>query len=143
MNLETDNPDKGQLLQRSAHHRELLEEEVKLITEKSERIITNALIIGGALALTYLLFSNFSGSGKKEKVKAKKAKSKKAKSDVGMVEPDAEVEAEQTQEAGFVSQIGSLLMAQATGFLLSIAREKLVEFLQSQTAKKDNTDEHP
>ena len=52
MNHETDNPEKGQLLHRSAVHRELLEEDVKLITEKSEKIITNAIIIGGALAVT-------------------------------------------------------------------------------------------
>lgn len=137
MNLETDNPEKGQLLQRSAHHRELLEEEVKLITEKSERIITNALIIGGALALTYLVVRNFSGSGKKEKVKTTKIKSKAA-----VDEDDAEPEVQETQESGFVSQFGSVLMTQVTGFLLAIAREKLVEFLHSQTAKKDNTHEH-
>ena len=86
MNLETDNPEKGQLLQRSEHHRELLEEEVKLITERSEKIITNALIIGGALALTYLLVSSFSGSGKKERAKAKKIKLVAGKDEV--VEPD-------------------------------------------------------
>ena len=136
MNHETDNPEKGQLLQRSEHHRELLEEEVKLITERSEKIITNALIIGGALALTYLLVSSFSGSGKKEKVKTKKIKLAAGKDEE--VEQD---ESSQHAEAGFVSQIGSVLMAQAAGLLLSVAREKLVEFLQSQAAKKDNTHE--
>ena len=136
MNLETDNPEKGQLLQRSEHHRELLEEEVKLITERSEKIITNALIIGGALALTYLLVSSFSGSGKKAKTKAKKIKL--------VADRDEEVgqdESNQHAEVGFVSQIGSVLMAQAAGLLLSVAREKLVEFLQSHAAKKDNTHE--
>ena len=136
MNLETDNPEKGQLLQRSAHHRELLEEEMKTITEKSEKIITNALIIGGALALTYFLVSGFSGSRKKEKSKAKKIKLVTSKDDDG-----SEVETSLPETPGIVSQIGTVLMAQATGLLLSIAREKLVEFLQSQTAKKDNTHE--
>lgn len=137
MNLETDNPEKGQLLQRSAHHRELLEEEVKLITERSEKIITNALIIGGALALTYFVVSSLSGSGKKRKSSSKKIKLvTAADAEQGTVE-----EVSEPQEAGFVSQIGSVLMAQATGLLLSIAREKLVEFLQSQAAKKDNTHE--
>jgi len=72
MNPETDNPEKGQLLRRSEHHRELLEEEMKAITEKSEKIITNALIIGGALALTYFVVSSLSGSSKKEKARAKR-----------------------------------------------------------------------
>jgi hypothetical protein len=136
MHLENDNPEKGQLLQRSAHHRELLEEEMKAITEKSEKIITNALIIGGALALTYFVVSSLSGSSKKEKSRSKKVKlvaSKEA--------DEAQPESIQPEEAGFVSQIGSVLVAQATGLLLSIARDKLVEFLQSQAAKKNSTNE--
>jgi hypothetical protein len=140
MNLETDNPEKGKLLQRSAHHRELIEEEVKLISERSEKIITNALIIGGALALTYFIVSGLSGSGEKKKAKARKIKLVDSP-----VENDSAVEAphSEPEQAGIVSQIGSVLVAQATGFLLSIAREKLVEFLQSQSAKKSGTNEHP
>jgi hypothetical protein len=137
MDLETDNPEKGQLLQRSAHHRELLEEEVKLITERSEKIITNALVIGGALALTYFLVKTLSGPDKKEKLKPRKIKLVETKE--GESIPEEEFE---SQEAGIVSQIGAVLMAQATGFLLSIAREKLVEFLQSQGVKKENTNDH-
>lgn len=136
MNLETDNPEKGQLLQRSAHHREVLEEEMKAITEKSEKVITNALIIGGALALTYFVVSSFSGSSKGTKRKSKKIQLVAAKDD-----EVAETDAVEPQEAGIVSQIGSVLMAQATGVLLSIAREKLVEFLQSQAGKKNSTHE--
>lgn len=135
MNHETDNPEKGQLLQRSAHHRDLLEEEVKLITEKSEKIITNALIIGGALAVTYLLVTSLSGSSKKKK---------RSGATLKLVEPrpnretDPDID-EGPMQAGVMSQIGSVLVAQATGFLLSIAREKLVEFLQSQAVKKDDS----
>jgi len=136
MNPETDNPEKGQLLLRSAHHRELLEEEMKAITEKSEKIITNALIIGGALALTYFVVSSLSGSSKKEKSRAKKIKLVASKED-----DHAQAETIQPEEPGIVSQIGSVLVAQATGLLLSIAREKLVEFLQSQSAKKSDTHE--
>lgn len=138
MNVESDNPEKGQLLQRSALHRDTLEEEVRLITERSEKIITNALIIGGALALTYFLVSSFSGSSGKSKAKTPKIK---------MAEPRPDSVEEQSlshepAQAGIVSQIGSVLLAQATGFLLSVAREKLVEFLQSQTVKKDNANGH-
>ena len=137
MDLETDNPEKGQLLKRSAHHRELLEEEVKLITERSEKIITNALIIGGALALTYFLVRSVSGSDKKEKHRPRKIKLVETKD--GDTVPDEDYA---PQQAGIVSQMGAVLMAQATGFLLSIAREKLLEFLQSQGVKKENTNGH-
>ena len=136
MNLETDNPEKGQLLEKSAHHRELLEEEVKLITEKSEKIITNALIIGGALAVTYLLVSSVSGWDKKEKSKSRKIKLVAGTAHDEEVHPISE-----PQEPGIVSQLGTVLAAQATGFLLSIAREKLVGLLQSQVTKKHDIDE--
>jgi hypothetical protein len=139
MNLETDDPEKGQLLQKSAHHQKLLEEEVKLISERSEKIITNALIIGGALALTYFLVSGLSRSSEKKKSRVKKVKlvATPDESDSGTEELD------QPAEAGLISTIGSVLVAQATGFLLSIAREKLVEYLQSQGVKKGNGNERP
>lgn len=138
MNLETDNPEKGQLLQRSAHHRDLLEEDVRLITEQSQKILTNALIIGGALALTYLLVSSISGSSKGQKTKPAKIKLVEPRPET-VAEPRAHVPA----EPGILSHIGGVLAAQATGFLLAIAKEKLIEFLQSQAVKKDNTHEHP
>lgn len=134
MNLETDNPEKGLLLQRSAHHRGLLEEEMKAITEKSEKIITNALIIGGALALTYFLVTSFTGS-------ERKSKSKKVKRATVAEQDDVVESPEQPETPGVLSQIGGVVAAQVAGLLLSIAREKLVEFLQSQTAKKDNDHE--
>lgn len=139
MNLETDNPEKGQLLLKSAHHQKLLEDEVKLISERSEKIITNALIIGGALALTYFLVSGLSGSSEKKKSRVKKVK---FVADSDESESQGQ-EFDQPAEAGMISQIGSVLVAQATGFLLSIAREKLIEYLQSQGLKKGTTNEHP
>ena len=138
MNFETDNPEKGQLLQRSAHQRELIEEDVKLITEQSQKIITNALIIGGALAMTYLIVRSFSGSSGKVKTKAKKIKLVGSRP-----EAVAEQQVQASAEPGIMSQVGAVLAAQATGFLLSVAKEKLMEFLQSQTAKKGITHEHP
>ena len=134
MNLETDDPEKGQLLQKSAHHRELLEDEVKLISARTEKIITNAVVIGGALALTYFLVTRFSGSGETTKSKTRKIKQVQNSED-----NDPEFESgNEPREAGIVSQIGAALVAQATTFLLSIAREKLAEFLEAQGVKKEN-----
>ena len=138
MNFETDNPEKGQLLQRSARHRGLLEEDVRLITEESKKMLTNALIIGGALAVTYLLVSSISGSSKEEKTRPAKIK---------LVEPRPQTVREPKEhvpaEPGILSHIGGVLAAQATGFLLAVAKEKLMEFLQSQAVKKDNPHDHP
>lgn len=139
MSPETDNSEKGQLLKKSAHHRELLEEEVKMISARSEKILTRALMIGGTLALTYFLVSSLSGESKKVKSKARK-KVKRAESETEGDTFSTEDE-EEPREAGIVSQIGAVLVAQATGFLLSIAREKLVEFLESQGIKKEHSNE--
>ena len=71
--LETNDP-KGVLLKKSAKHKKELEDEIKLLSEHTEKIVTNALIIGGTLALTYLLISQFSKSKSKGKSKSKKIK---------------------------------------------------------------------
>jgi hypothetical protein len=139
MDFETDNPEKGQLLKKSAQHRTILEEEVKLISERTEKIITSALVVGGALALTYFLVSRLSEPREKPK------KARKIKLVESTDENESAVETtHEPQEAGIVSQIGAALMAQATTYLLSIAKEKLSEFLEAQAVKKgQNNNEHP
>lgn len=133
--LETDDPVKGQLLKKSARHRQQLEEDARLISERTDKIITNAMIIGGALAVTYFLVTRFSGSKQK-----KKSKTARIKLVQGGNEEMATVSAE-PEPPGIVSQIGTALASQATVFLLSLAKEKLGEFLQSQAQKKQSTNE--
>lgn len=129
--LESNDP-KSELLKKSARHRQELEDEVKLISERTEKIITNALIIGGALALTYFAVRQFSGSKKKPKHKVKKLKVVREDND--------EVEESETDASfapGIVSQIGSAIASQASVFLLNLAKEKLAEYLESKSAKED------
>ena len=128
--LGTDDPVKGQLLKKSAMHRDRLEEEVKLISDKTQQVLTNAIIIGGALALTYVLITGFSSSKSKPKKKAAKIK---------LVHDDPrEVETitEEPEGPSVMAQIGGALASQATVFLLALAREKLTEYLQAQSVKK-------
>jgi hypothetical protein len=132
--MDTDDPLKGKLLRKSEHHREQLQDDVKLISEKTEKIITNALVIGAALAATYVLISSFSGSrSKKKKNKVAKIRLVQGEKDDAAATP---VE-EQEVVPGIVSQIGTALATQATVLLLSFAKEKLSEYLQSHPAKKD------
>jgi hypothetical protein len=128
--LETDDPVKGQLLKKSARHREQLEEDARFVSERTETIITNAVIIGGALAVTYFLVSRFSGSKQKKKTKTARIKLVQGGRDE-VVQSSAEPEA-----PGIVSQIGTALASQATIFLLGLAKEKLGEFLQAQQGEK-------
>lgn len=133
--LETNDP-KTELLKKSAKHRQELEEEVKLISERTEKIITNALIIGGTLAAAYFLVRQFSGSKERKRTKGQKIKIVQAK-------PGEEQDQfpEEPSAPGIVSQIGTALASQATIFLLSIAKEKLSEYLQSQFDQKGKSNE--
>jgi hypothetical protein len=133
MHLRESKDPKEELLKKSAKHRQDLEEEVRLISERTEKVVTNALIIGGTLAAAYFLMRQFSGSpSKKKKAVVPKIKLVKAKEETGETEV-----IEEPSAPGIVTQIGTALASQATVFLLSIAKEKLMEYLQSQFDKKD------
>ena len=122
--LDTDDPIKGELLMKTARHREELEQETRAIAERTEKIVTNAIVIGGALALSYFLYTQLSGS------KKKKSK-KKAEQDAG-VEDEAEVP---SVASTILSEVGSALVAQGGALLLSLAKEKLTEYLRAQADK--------
>ena len=130
--LDTDDEMKRDLLRKSAHHRDELESEVKLITESTQKIVTNALIIGGSLALTYILVRQFTKAPKRKR-RVKPAKIRLVKD-----EPASEVEEYEasSESPGVFSQIGAAMAGQASMFLLNLAKEKLNEFLQSQAEKK-------
>ena len=131
--METDDLVKSQLLQNAAQQREEIESEMHEITDRTEKVLTNAIIIGGALALTYFLVRGFSAK--------KKRKARKAKAKVKATEVDDAEEAEVYEESGparILSQIGTAVASQATMILLDLAKEKLMEYLQAQAQKKAN-----
>jgi hypothetical protein len=128
--LET-NDAKSLLLKKSAKHKKGLEDEVKLLSENAEKIVTNALVIGGTLALTYILVRQLSKSKSKGKSKSKKIKLTK--------DSDADVEEaafDQNSGESVVAKIGSAIAAQATVFLLGLAKDKLSSFLQTNLHKE-------
>jgi len=134
MKPETDDSVKSALLKKSAQYREELEDEAKMISDRTEKIIKNAVIIGGSLALAYFLYNQLSGS------KKKKAKAKKVASLQSAVNEVVEEEDDASSPSSILSQIGTALVSQASVFLLSMAKEKLAEYLQAQAEKKK--DEH-
>jgi hypothetical protein len=125
---ESDDP-KDLLLKKTAKHKQELEEEVKSLSEGTEKLITNAVVIGGTLLVTYFLVRQFTKS--KTKKRAKKVKIVK--------DADANVDADASvsdSSPGIVSQIGSALAAQATVFLLDLAKDKLSAYLQARGEKE-------
>ena len=132
--LETQDPEKRKLLETSDRHRKEIEKDVSELTQQTERVLKNALIIGGALALTYVVVSQLSsGKSKKKKVKVKP---KVVATEVQEEEEDDDTVA--GIENNLLTQIGTKLVNTATLVLLDMAKAKLAEFLQSQ--KKANED---
>jgi hypothetical protein len=125
--LETNNP-KSELQKRSVQQRKALEEEVKLLSDRTEKIFTNVIIIGGALALTYLLVRGFTSS----RSKAKRRKQRNTEDDTVVLTDDVR----ESKAASILSEVGAVLATQATAFLLSLAKEKLTEYLASQANKE-------
>lgn len=125
---ESDDP-KELLLKKTAKHKQELEEEVKSLSESTEKIITNAVVIGGTLLVTYFLVRQFTKSKRKKRArKLKIVKETDANVEAGASVPDS--------SPGIVSQIGSALAAQATVFLLDLAKDKLSDYLQARGEKE-------
>jgi hypothetical protein len=122
---------RSQLLRKSVEQRKEIAGDVKFISEETQRIITNALVIGGSLALGYFLVRQFSGSSKKKKSKHKTQTVKLVQGQ----NPDV-VTVEEESSPGILGTVGAAIATQASVFLLNLAKEKLMEYLQSVAEKK-------
>jgi ABC-type microcin C transport system duplicated ATPase subunit YejF len=135
--LET-NEDKDLLIQQTEKYKKQLNEEFNSISQNTEKIVTNAVIIGGTLAVTYVIARMFFKSSSKRKAR------KKFKTLNADAEATAGASLQRDSEPGVVSKIGSALAAQATVFLLNLAKDKLAVYLQSQFTKEaEPKNEHP
>ncbi len=132
--LETQDPEKKRLLETSDRHKHELEKEVKAISDKTEGIVKNALIIGGTLVVTYLIVSSLNSS------KRKKKKATANESEVAG-EMNAAFEANNASHSppSFLSQVGERFATQATALLLGIAKDKLTEYLSKRKQKDENS----
>jgi branched-subunit amino acid permease len=124
--LETQDPERRRLIETSDRHKRELEREVRDMSDKTEKVVKNALIIGGVLAVTYLLVTQL-GSGKRKK-------STKSKN-IGQ-EADEE---EESETPNVFSQIGAKVADTATIVLLDLAKEALAEFLKNRKQKNGDS----
>lgn len=135
--LET-NEDKDLLVKQTEKYKQQLNDEFNSITKNTEKIITNVLIIGGTLAVTYVVARMFFKSGPKQKAR------KKIKALNADVESSLGASVQKDSEPGVVSAIGSALAAQATVFLLNLAKDKLSAYMQTHFEKEaEPKNEHP
>jgi len=125
--LETQDPEKKKLIETSERHRQEISREVSAIAQKSEQVLTNALIIGGTLAATYFIVEQLTSSSKSKK-------KHRAKRTDEVAAPAAHEEAE---EPSVITEVTSKILNQAALMLLDIAREKLSAYLNSKKQEHD------
>lgn len=129
--LESDDP-KAKLLRKAQQQKDALHGDVKILSEKTEKVVKTALIVGGALAATYLIYkllSNDSGSKKKKKVKLIRATANEE-------DDNEEVVVRTSPFSGIINKLGVVLATQASAFLLSLAKEKIGEYMEKREEEK-------
>jgi len=127
--LETQSPERKKLIETSERHKKELEKEMKGVSDKTEKAITNALVIGGSLALTYFVV--------RQLTKSKKVKVKRGNVKAESLPEEEETEVESRSVPSLVSQISEKLISQASIVLLDLAKEKLSEYLTKR--KNENS----
>ncbi|MEO1050357.1 MAG: hypothetical protein AAFX87_07015 [Bacteroidota bacterium] len=125
MSAPTITEEKQELENSSQKNKEKFEEEVALILKKAEGVSKNALVIGGTMIFAYHVVKQLMDDQKKPQGKGKDQNGKKKKA-----EPEP---------AGISNSIFSAVLDQATIFLLTIAKDKLVEYLD-ELNNKNNAD---
>jgi hypothetical protein len=135
MELQEPDDPKVELLNKSEKYLRELEDEVKVVSDQTERIITNALIIGGTLAVAYFVVRQLTASKRKKK-RSERIRIVQAQADGSEIRPQ-----EDSGGSGIMAQIGATLATQAATFLLDIARQKLSEYIEEKLAEKGEDDE--
>lgn len=126
--LESQDPEKKKLIEASERHKRALEKGVSDLSNNTQKVLTNALIIGGVMALSYIVVRQLSSSGKSKKRK-KKAKVTVVQPSVSTADDD---DYEETGSPSLLADIGTKIANQATVVLIDLARQKLMEFLESR-----------
>jgi hypothetical protein len=120
--LETQDPERRKLMEAAEQHKRELQRQVDQVAARGEQAIKTALIIGGALAVTYLLVSQLT------RTRVKGPKLKKA------VTGEAAV-AEQPEAPSLLAEVGGKVVNAATLLLLDLAREKVSEYLKNRSGR--------
>lgn len=131
--LETQDPEKKKLIETSERHKRALEKEVQGLSQQTDRILKNALVIGGTLALTYLVISSVSTKRKKKKKKLAQAAA------MASGQTLATVEEQDDDTPSLLVQVGKKIIDQASLVLLDIAREKVSEYLANRKKQDENS----
>ncbi|MEJ0030979.1 MAG: hypothetical protein WDO15_11645 [Bacteroidota bacterium] len=128
--LESSDPEKKRLVEASDRHKRALEKDFMGLSSDTQTLVKNALIIGGVLAVSYFVVRQFSSSPKPKKRK-KARKVTLVQPSVSNAQDDDDVD-DQPASPSLLADIGTRMANQATVILIDIARQKLMEYLDSR-----------
>lgn len=122
--LQGSNKEMSALLQRVNQKKSEMEEEASKLSRQSDKLIKNALIIGGALVVTFFVVRSLTGKSSKKNEKE--------------LNPQDSSDQEPTGSS-MISEIGSRVAEAAVVFLLGLAKEQLSGYLKSRQKENENT----
>ncbi|UII34480.1 hypothetical protein LVD17_11735 [Fulvivirga ulvae] len=108
----------------SQKHREAFEHELSEVVDKTKRIATSVLVIGGSFALSYYLIKKLTGKKTVKKIKMQK--------DTGGVN-----EMVIQKHPSVFSTVGNVILTEMAVFLLGIAKERLINYIQNLNSRED------
>ncbi|MBL3654936.1 hypothetical protein [Fulvivirga sediminis] len=111
--------------QLSEKHRDNLKEDIDVLISRSKDLAMGAAVIGGGFALSYYLIKKLGGS---KKVKVSKKNNHEDHTSEMTIE----------KQPSMMSNIGHVVLTEITIFLLAIAKEKLIEYLQNINKGEEN-----
>ncbi|UII27835.1 hypothetical protein LVD15_05270 [Fulvivirga maritima] len=111
----------------SEKHRDNLKADIEAFVDRSKDLALGAVVIGGGFALSYYLIKKM-GGGKKVKVSKKKDYN----------DQTSEVTIE--KQPSMLSNVGHVVLTEITVFLLAIAKEKLIQYLQNINTEEENNE---
>lgn len=112
------------LLQRVNLKKSEMEEEAAKLSNQSDKMIKNALIIGGALVVTFFVVRSLTGKSSKKNDKELNPQDSSDQEPAG---------------SSMISEIGSRVAEAAVVFLLGLAKEQLSGYLKSRQKENENT----
>ncbi|GAA0892540.1 hypothetical protein GCM10009122_22190 [Fulvivirga kasyanovii] len=121
---ESNRKKKENLEQNSQKHREAFEHELSEVVDRTKRIATSALVIGGSFALSYYLIKKLTS-----KKSVKKIKRQKSTGDINEVVIQ--------KHPSVFSTVGNVILTEMAVFLLGIAKERLINYIENLNSRDD------
>ena len=113
---------RNQLSAATEEYRDEINEALKQVVDRIGRTGMNAIIISGSLLVSYLLYRGISGGSKKKKPKQ-----------------EEDSDSLEVQTYTMLDRMADKVLEQTLVFLLTLAKERLMEYLSELSQKNEDT----